>query len=157
MDSVLHRYWVSWFVLFVFPVAPILLLPSSIHVVGNPSVLLFPYSRQYRYGRLVPATIYRHVKNKHAHTHTVLYSCGTVQVSIGVLFWQFANDIVPVAQAKRFYPLFGQMSSLATVLAGLCVMRFTGGASGSGEKSKAVSDGLVDYVMVRHMPAIWQV
>ncbi|CAN0067686.1 unnamed protein product [Ascophyllum nodosum] len=68
-------------------------------------------------------------------------------VSIGVLFWQFANDIVPVAQAKRFYPLFGQMSSLATVLAGLCVMRFTGGASGSGEKSKAVSDGLVDYVM----------
>ncbi|CAM9666825.1 unnamed protein product, partial [Choristocarpus tenellus] len=45
-------------------------------------------------------------------------------VSIGVLFWQFANDIVPVKQAKRFYPLFGQLSSLAPVVAGQCVVRF---------------------------------
>jgi len=44
-------------------------------------------------------------------------------VSIGVLFWQHANDLVPVEQAKRFYPLFGQISSLAPICAGQCVVR----------------------------------
>ncbi|CAN0434720.1 unnamed protein product, partial [Ectocarpus fasciculatus] len=67
-------------------------------------------------------------------------------VSIGVLFWQFANDIVPVAQAKRFYPLFGQMSSLAPVVAGLCVVRFTSAKSVGGGK-KAVTEGLLDFVL----------
>lgn len=71
------------------------------------------------------------------------------QVSIGVLFWQFANDIVPVAQAKRFYPMFGQMSSLAPVVAGLCVVRFTSAASGAEGKGKAVTEGLLDFVLVR--------
>ena len=45
-------------------------------------------------------------------------------VSVGLLFWQFANDVVPVAQAKRFYPLFAQMSGLAPVLAGQYVVRY---------------------------------
>ena len=45
-------------------------------------------------------------------------------VSIGLLFWQFANDVVPVAQAKRFYPLFAQMSGLAPVVAGQYVVRY---------------------------------
>ncbi|CAM9870717.1 unnamed protein product [Discosporangium mesarthrocarpum] len=53
-------------------------------------------------------------------------------VSIGVLFWQFANDIVPVSQAKRFYPLFGQLSSLAPVAAGQCVLRCAAGATSFG-------------------------
>lgn len=67
-----------------------------------------------------------------------------------MLFWQFANDIVPVAQAKRFYPLFGQMSSLAPVVAGLCVVRFTNVVSSGGKgKGKAVAEGLLDFVLVR--------
>ena len=45
-------------------------------------------------------------------------------VSVGILFWQFANDVVPVHQAKRFYPLFAQMSGLAPVFAGQYVARF---------------------------------
>jgi AAA family ATP:ADP antiporter len=45
-------------------------------------------------------------------------------VSVGLLFWQFANDVVPIDQAKRFYPLFAQMSGLAPVLAGQYVVRF---------------------------------
>lgn len=45
-------------------------------------------------------------------------------VSVGLLFWQFANDVVSVDQAKRFYPLFAQMSGLAPVLAGQYVVRF---------------------------------
>jgi AAA family ATP:ADP antiporter len=50
-------------------------------------------------------------------------------VSVGLLFWQFANDVVPVAQAKRFYPLFAQMSGLAPVLAGQYVVRYASRAS----------------------------
>ncbi|CAB9520823.1 ATP carrier protein 1 [Seminavis robusta] len=46
-------------------------------------------------------------------------------VSVGILFWQFANDVVPVDQAKRFYPLFAQVSGLAPVLAGQYVVRYT--------------------------------
>lgn len=45
-------------------------------------------------------------------------------VSVGLLFWQFANDVVNVEQAKRFYPLFAQMSGLAPVLAGQYVVRY---------------------------------
>eukprot|EP00590_Aulacoseira_subarctica_P000288 CAMPEP_0172429352 /NCGR_PEP_ID=MMETSP1064-20121228/50027_1 /TAXON_ID=202472 /ORGANISM="Aulacoseira subarctica , Strain CCAP 1002/5" /LENGTH=416 /DNA_ID=CAMNT_0013174705 /DNA_START=624 /DNA_END=1874 /DNA_ORIENTATION=+ len=45
-------------------------------------------------------------------------------VSIGILFWQFANDVVPVSQAKRFYPLFAQMSGLAPIFAGQYVVRY---------------------------------
>lgn len=45
-------------------------------------------------------------------------------VSVGLLFWQFANDVVSVDQAKRFYPLFAQMSGLAPVLAGQFVVRY---------------------------------
>lgn len=45
-------------------------------------------------------------------------------VSVGILFWQFANDVVSVQQAKRFYPLFAQMSGLAPIFAGQYVVRY---------------------------------
>ena len=50
-------------------------------------------------------------------------------VSVGLLFWQYANDVVSVEQAKRFYPLFAQMSGLAPVLAGQYVVRFASQAA----------------------------
>ena len=53
-------------------------------------------------------------------------------VSVGILFWQFANDVVPIGQAKRFYPLFAQVSGLAPVLAGQYVVRFTSKANDFG-------------------------
>ena len=30
-------------------------------------------------------------------------------VSVGILFWQFANELVTVDEARRFYPLFAQV------------------------------------------------
>ena len=45
-------------------------------------------------------------------------------VSVGVLFWQFANDVVSVDEAKRFYPLFAQMSGIAPILAGQFMARY---------------------------------
>jgi len=53
-------------------------------------------------------------------------------VSVGLLFWQFANDVVPIDQAKRFYPLFAQMSGLAPVLAGQYVVWFASKAENFG-------------------------
>ena len=53
-------------------------------------------------------------------------------VSVGLLFWQFANDIVSVDQAKRFYPLFAQMSGLAPVIAGQYVVRYASKAMDFG-------------------------
>lgn len=54
-------------------------------------------------------------------------------VSVGILFWQFANDVVSVQQAKRFYPLFAQMSGLAPILAGQYVVKYASQASDFGE------------------------
>lgn len=53
-------------------------------------------------------------------------------VSVGLLFWQFANDVVSVDQAKRFYPLFAQMSGLAPVVAGQYMVRYTSKAPDFG-------------------------
>jgi AAA family ATP:ADP antiporter len=53
-------------------------------------------------------------------------------VSVGLLFWQFANDVVPVSQAKRFYPLFAQMSGLAPVVAGQFVVLYASKAPDFG-------------------------
>ena len=59
-------------------------------------------------------------------TSAVFYILAEIysSVSIGLLFWQFANDVVSVDQAKRFYPLFAQMSGLAPVVAGQYVVRY---------------------------------
>lgn len=53
-------------------------------------------------------------------------------VSVGILFWQFANDVVPIDEAKRFYPLFSQMGGLAPIVAGQYVAKFASQASDFG-------------------------
>jgi len=50
-------------------------------------------------------------------------------VSVGLLFWQHANDVVPIHQAKRFYPLFAQSSAFAPIFAGQYVVRYASKAS----------------------------
>jgi ATP:ADP antiporter, AAA family len=45
-------------------------------------------------------------------------------VGVSVLFWQMANDITPVWQANRFYPLFGQLANIAPICAGQTVAYF---------------------------------
>mmetsp|Transcript_25194 Transcript_25194/g.63606 ORF Transcript_25194/g.63606 Transcript_25194/m.63606 type:complete len:572 (+) Transcript_25194:167-1882(+) len=45
-------------------------------------------------------------------------------VGVSVLFWQLANEITPVWQAKRFYPLFGQLANIAPICAGQTVAFF---------------------------------
>lgn len=81
-------------------------------------------------GRAVLAKIVAHWTSALFYVVAEIYS----SVSVGLLFWQFANDVVPVDQAKRFYPLFAQMSGLAPVLAGQYVVRYASRA-GSFELS----------------------
>ena len=45
-------------------------------------------------------------------------------VSIGVLFWGYANSVIKIEEAGRFYPLFGQMSSLGPIAAGQYVVHY---------------------------------
>jgi len=54
-------------------------------------------------------------------------------VSVGILFWQYANDVVSVSQAKRFYPLFAQMSGVAPIIGGQYVVRYASRAKDFGE------------------------
>ena len=64
-------------------------------------------------------------------TSAVFYIMAEIysSVSVGLLFWQHANDVVSVDQAKRFYPLFAQMSGLAPVLAGQYVVHYASKAA----------------------------
>jgi len=50
-------------------------------------------------------------------------------VSIGILFWGYANSVVGVDEARRFYPLFGQMSSLGPIAAGQYVVHYASKAA----------------------------
>jgi len=54
-------------------------------------------------------------------------------VGVSVLFWQLANDIIPVSQAKRFYPLFGQLANIAPICAGQTVAFFAKRGSDTDE------------------------
>lgn len=63
-------------------------------------------------------------------------------VSVGLLFWQFANDVVSVDQAKRFYPLFAQMSGLAPVLAGQFVVRYASKATDFGSSMHRLTSAI---------------
>lgn len=80
-------------------------------------------------GLAVLANIVAHWTSALFYIVSEIYS----SVSVGLLFWQFANDVVPVDQAKRFYPLFAQMSGLAPVLAGQYVVRYASKAADFGD------------------------
>jgi AAA family ATP:ADP antiporter len=40
-------------------------------------------------------------------------------VAVGILFWQFANQVIPTSKAKRLYPIYGLWSNLGLIAAGL--------------------------------------
>lgn len=79
-------------------------------------------------GMAVLARIISHWTSAMFYVVSEIYS----SVSVGLLFWQFANDVVPVEQATRFYPLFAQMSGFAPVVAGQYAVRFASRAKDFG-------------------------
>ena len=46
-------------------------------------------------------------------------------IGLSVLFWQFANEITAVKEAKRFYPLFGFLGNFGVILSGLLLVALT--------------------------------
>jgi AAA family ATP:ADP antiporter len=46
-------------------------------------------------------------------------------VGLSVLFWQFANDITKVEEAKRFYPLFGLVGNIGLLCSGYLLYAIT--------------------------------
>ncbi|MBM3631894.1 MAG: NTP/NDP exchange transporter [Alphaproteobacteria bacterium] len=63
-------------------------------------------------------------------------------VAVGILFWQFANQVIPTEKAKRLYPIYGLWSNLGLISAGL-LGKFAGvkdpeaGASAAGAVTDA--------------------
>ncbi|MGB0919440.1 MAG: Npt1/Npt2 family nucleotide transporter [Holosporaceae bacterium] len=53
-------------------------------------------------------------------TYSIFYVMAELWGNIGtnLLFWQFANQITPTIEAKRFYPMFGLLGNTALLLAG---------------------------------------
>mmetsp|Transcript_21352 Transcript_21352/g.25434 ORF Transcript_21352/g.25434 Transcript_21352/m.25434 type:complete len:490 (-) Transcript_21352:273-1742(-) len=83
-------------------------------------------------GEGVPAKILNHWTSALFFVVSEVYA----SVSIGILFWKFANDVVSVREAKRFYPLFAYMSSLAPIAAGQYVVRY---ASQTGDFASSLN------------------
>ncbi len=46
-------------------------------------------------------------------------------VGLSVLFWQFANDITKIPEAKRFYPLFGLIGNVGLLCSGYMLYAIT--------------------------------
>ena len=46
-------------------------------------------------------------------------------VGLSVLFWQFANDITKIPEAKRFYPLFGLIGNVGLLCSGYMLYMIT--------------------------------
>lgn len=80
-------------------------------------------------GRAILANIIANWTSALFYVVSEIYS----SVSVGILFWQYANDVVSVSQAKRFYPLFAQMSGVAPILAGQYTVRFATRAANFGQ------------------------
>ena len=76
-------------------------------------------------GSAVIAKIFSHWTSALFFIVAELYS----SASIGILFWKFANDVVAVDQAKRFYPLFAILSSFGPMVAGQYVVRYASKAA----------------------------
>lgn len=100
-------FFVSFFLLFtlvLFPMAKYITPDLSSWVLAAPSMRWTIYILQYWYISLF-------------YIMSELWGAGV----ISLLFWQFANDITPVLQAKRFYAMFGFIGNVGLILSGWLV------------------------------------
>lgn len=44
--------------------------------------------------------------------------CPSLQAGVPLLFWTCANEVTPMTQAKRFYPLFAILGNLGPIASG---------------------------------------
>jgi AAA family ATP:ADP antiporter len=68
-------------------------------------------------------------------------------VVLSLLFWQFANQITKVHEAKRFYPLFGLIGNFGLLFAGYSVSYFSGLGKRTGISEEAASKLMINYLM----------
>lgn len=117
--SALYYSTVAPFFLF-FIAYDVLLLPNKNLLAPSASFVSSIFGESPVGARLILSKLLLDWTSALYYVMAELYS----SVSIGILFWQRANDVVPIDEAKRFYPLFGQISSIAPIMAGLYVIRF---------------------------------
>lgn len=54
-------------------------------------------------------------------------------IMIGMLFWQFANQITKLKEASRFYAMFGMLGNIGLIFAGLLIQQAAVSAKASAE------------------------
>ncbi|CAM9446469.1 unnamed protein product, partial [Discosporangium mesarthrocarpum] len=55
-----------------------------------------------------------------------------VQAGVPLLFWTCANQVTPIAQAKRFYPLLAILGNLAPIASGQTMQYVARHSRGTG-------------------------
>ncbi|HRD55598.1 MAG TPA: Npt1/Npt2 family nucleotide transporter [Parachlamydiaceae bacterium] len=82
-------------------------------------------------------------------TYTLFYILSELWGSavLSLLFWQFANSITPVKEARRFYGMFGFLGNFGLLLSGPAIIYISGYIHNMG-LSRAESTGLMlQYLM----------
>lgn len=95
----------AFFTFILYP-NPAIFHPSSSTI----DVLVKAYPHSQWFVRIGGSWIY-------AFFYVITYLWGVMMLSI--LFWQFANQITTTSEAKRFYPMFALLSSIAPLLLGV--------------------------------------
>lgn len=77
-------------------------------------------------------------------TYTLFYILSELWGSaiVSLLFWQFANSITPVKEARRFYGLFGFLGNFSLILSGPMIIYVTNKIHGLG-LSRTESTGMM--------------
>ncbi len=65
-------------------------------------------------------------------------------VAVSLLFWQFANEITTIKEAKRAYPFFGIVANLGLIASGTCLKFFSNQShSFAQEKLRSIGEASV--------------
>jgi AAA family ATP:ADP antiporter len=82
-------------------------------------------------------------------TYTLFYILSELWGSavLSLLFWQFANAITPVQEARRFYGMFGFLGNFGLLLSGPAIMYIAGSIHKMGLSRNAATGLMLQYLM----------
>jgi len=82
-------------------------------------------------------------------TYTLFYILSELWGSaiISLLFWQFANDITPVKEARRFYGMFGFLGNFGLLLSGPTIIYISHSIHNLGLDRTAATAMMLQYLM----------
>jgi len=112
---VLNAFFVGYFVLFDFVLYPNI---SSLHIDASALIESYP---KFKYIILIAAN----------WSFSLFYIFSELwgSMMLSLMFWQLANQINSVDEAKRFYPLFGFLAQIGLLTSGILMSGFSRAAN----------------------------